>query len=135
MFFRILIVATACCATLLAGCKKKMTAAELAEEERVKIREEKRVQAIQAYKDLAEKFPNHPKAKDAAAKAQALAAQAPPKKKECRENPPAPAPSAFGTLSIGSSRRIPMRTASWITPTRSSCWWPRSSARSARTSA
>lgn len=78
MSLRILIVATTCCAAMLAGCKKK-TEAELAELERVKIREEKRAMAIKAYQDLAEKFPDHPKAKEAAAKAQALAAQAPKK--------------------------------------------------------
>lgn len=75
MSLRILIIATTCCAALLSGCKKK-TEAEMAEEERVKLRGEKRGLAAKAYKDLADKFPDHPKAKDAAAKASALAAPA-----------------------------------------------------------
>ena len=74
MSYRILMIAMALCATLLTGCKKK-TAAELAEQERLKLREEKRAKAIEAYKTLSEKFPEHPKAKAAAAEAQALAAQ------------------------------------------------------------
>lgn len=74
MSYRILIVATALCATLLTGCKKK-TAAETAEEDRLKLREEKRAKAIEAYKALSEKFPEHPKAKAAASEAQSLAAQ------------------------------------------------------------
>ena len=79
MSFRTLIVVTASMATLLSGCGKK-TEAELAEEERVKLKAEKRAEAGKVYKELAEKFPDHAKAKDAAVKAQAIAAPAPPKK-------------------------------------------------------
>ena len=61
----------------LTGCGKK-TEAELAEEERVKLRAQKREEAAKAYGTLAEKFPDHPKAKEAAAKAAAL--KAAPKK-------------------------------------------------------
>jgi dephospho-CoA kinase len=78
MSFRTLIVATACMATLLSGCGKK-TEAELAEEERVKLRADKRVEAGKVYQELAEKFPDHPKAKDADTKAKAIAAPAPKK--------------------------------------------------------
>jgi hypothetical protein len=76
MSLRTFLVAITCASTLLTGCGKK-SEAEIAEAERVKLREEKRQAAIKAYKDLAEKFPEHPKAKEAAAKAQALSAQAP----------------------------------------------------------
>jgi hypothetical protein len=78
MSVRTLIVATACMATLLSGCGKK-TEAELAEEERVKIKGEKRAEAGKVYQELAEKFPDHPKAKDADVKAKAIAAPAPKK--------------------------------------------------------
>jgi dephospho-CoA kinase len=79
MSFRTLIVATVClAASFLSGCGKK-TAAELAEEERVALKAEKRAEAGKVYKELAEKFPDHPKAKDAAMKAQAIQAPAPKK--------------------------------------------------------
>ena len=73
MSFRTLIVAATCAAAALGGCAKK-TEAELAEAERSKLREEKRAAAAKAYSDLAEKFPEHPRAKEAAAKAKALSA-------------------------------------------------------------
>ena len=79
MSFRTLIVVTACMATLLSGCGKK-TEAELAEEERAKLKAEKRAEAGKVYQELAEKFPDHAKAKDAAVKAQAIATPAAPKK-------------------------------------------------------
>jgi hypothetical protein len=78
MSLRTLFVAITCASAALTGCAKK-TEAELAEMERAKIREEKRQEAIKAYSDLAEKFPNEPAAKDAAAKAQKLQALAPKK--------------------------------------------------------
>jgi hypothetical protein len=78
MSLRTFIVATSCLAAALSGCGKK-SEAELAEIERAKLREEKRIAAAKAYSDLAEKFPEHPQAKPAAAKAQALSAQAPKK--------------------------------------------------------
>ena len=65
-------------ALLLVGCGSK-TEAEKQEEERVEIREKKRQLAEGFYKDLATKFPEHEKAKEADAKAKALAAKAPPK--------------------------------------------------------
>jgi hypothetical protein len=80
MSFRTLTVATACIAAIsLSGCGKK-TAAELAEEERAAMKAEKRVEAGKVYQELAEKFPDHPKAKAAAMKAQAI--QAPAQKKQ-----------------------------------------------------
>ena len=78
MTLRTLIVATACASAALTGCAKK-TEAELAELERATLREEKRQEAIQAYSDLAKKFPNDPNAQKAAAKAQQLQADAPKK--------------------------------------------------------
>jgi hypothetical protein len=60
---------------LLAGCSKK-SAAELAEEERAKLKLEKRAKAAEAYKALADNYPDDPKAKEAAAKAAALSAPA-----------------------------------------------------------
>ena len=78
MSLRTIIVATSCLAAGISGCGKK-SEAELAEIERSKLREEKRQAAVKAYSDLAEKFPDHPKAKEAAAKAEALKAQAPKK--------------------------------------------------------
>ena len=78
MSLRTFIVATCCVAAAVSGCAKK-SEAELAEIERGKLREEKRQAAIKAYSDLAEKFPDHPKAKEAAAKAEALKAQGPKK--------------------------------------------------------
>jgi hypothetical protein len=78
MSLRILIVAASCAAAAFSGCTKK-SEAELAEAERAKIREEKRQAAIKAYNDLAEKFPEHPRAKAGAAKAQELSAQTPKK--------------------------------------------------------
>ena len=76
MSLRTFIVATSCVAAAFTGCSKK-TEAELAELERAKLREEKRQAAVKAYSDLAEKFPDHPKAKEAAAKAAELKAKAP----------------------------------------------------------
>jgi hypothetical protein len=78
MSLRTFIVATCCVAAALSGCSKK-SEAELAELERSKLREEKRQAAGKAYSDLAEKFPEHPRAKDAASKAQTLKAQTPKK--------------------------------------------------------
>ena len=62
----------------VAGCAKK-SEAELAEAERVGLREQKRQDAIKVYKELADKFPEHPKANEAAGKVQALTAAAPKK--------------------------------------------------------
>ena len=78
MSFRPLILITLACLAGLSGCKKK-TEAELAEKERIKLRESKRAEAAATYKTLADKFPLHPKAQEAAAKAQALSSQAPKK--------------------------------------------------------
>jgi len=78
MSLRTFIVATCCVAAAVSGCGKK-SEAELAEIERSKLREEKRHAAVKAYSDLAEKFPEHEKAKQAAVKAQALGAPAPKK--------------------------------------------------------
>ena len=78
MFFRSLIIVMVCLAALLAGCAKK-SEAEIAEEERAKLRAEKRVEAAKVYKELADKFPEHAKAAEASAKAQALSAAAPKK--------------------------------------------------------
>ena len=74
MSLRTILVATSCAAAALSGCSKK-SEAELAEIERGKMREEKRQAAVKAYSDLAEKFPEHERAKEAAAKAQTLGAQ------------------------------------------------------------
>lgn len=65
-------------ALLLAGCSEK-TAAEKQEEERIKLREAKRLDAIKTYKRLATDFPDSEFAKQAADKAKALEAQAPKK--------------------------------------------------------
>lgn len=64
-------------AVLASGCSKK-TAAELQEEQRQKLREDKRSAAIKQYKELADKYPDHEKARQAADKAKALE-QAPKK--------------------------------------------------------
>jgi hypothetical protein len=77
MSLRTIIVAISCGCAVLSGCSKK-TEAELAEAERVKIREEKRAAAAKAYKDLADNFPEDKNARAAAAKAKELSA--PPKK-------------------------------------------------------
>jgi hypothetical protein len=78
MFFRSLIVVMVGLAALFGGCAKK-SEAEIAEEERAKLRAEKRVEAAKVYKELADKFPEHAKAAEAAAKAQALSVAAPKK--------------------------------------------------------
>ena len=78
MSLRTLIVAMSCVAAALSGCSKK-SEAELAELERVGLREKKRQDAVKAYSDLEKNFPDHPRAKEAAAKAQTLGAQAPKK--------------------------------------------------------
>lgn len=75
MSVRHLIIAGLCVTGLFAGCGKK-TEAELAEMEREKLRGEKKVAAANAYRELAKKFPDHEKAKDASAKAATLEAQA-----------------------------------------------------------
>lgn len=60
------------------GCKEK-SEAEKQEEEREKLRETKRENAIKLYKTLAEKFPDDPRAKEALDKAKALEAGRPKK--------------------------------------------------------
>ncbi len=67
--------AIALCAT---GCKEQ-SEAEKKELEREKLRQFKRESAIKAYKQLAEKFPDNPRAQEALAKAKALEAGRPKK--------------------------------------------------------
>jgi hypothetical protein len=57
---------------ILTGCGKK-SVSELAEEERAKLKTEKRAKAAEAYKTLADNYPNDEKAQEAGAKAAALA--------------------------------------------------------------
>jgi hypothetical protein len=61
-------------ALVLSGCGKK-TAAELQEEERQKIREQKRLAAIAQYKRLAQEYPENEHANKAADRAKTLEAQ------------------------------------------------------------
>jgi outer membrane protein assembly factor BamD (BamD/ComL family) len=75
MSFRLLTFVTLACLASLTGCKKK-SEAQLAEEQRAALRDTKRAEAAEAYKTLGEKFPDHPKAKEAAGKAAALATPA-----------------------------------------------------------
>jgi hypothetical protein len=74
--FRLTVIFTSI-ALLISGCGKK-TEAELAEEERQKIREQKRLDAIKQYQRLAREFPESQNAQKAADRAKALEAQ--PKK-------------------------------------------------------
>jgi hypothetical protein len=62
-------------AFLVSGCGGKKTQAELQEEERQKIREQKRLDAIKQYKRLATEFSDYPKAAEAAKRAKELEAQ------------------------------------------------------------
>jgi hypothetical protein len=78
MSFRITTIAFTSAALFLTGCGKK-SASELAEEERNKLREVKRQNAAKYYRLLAEKYPEHEKAGEAARKAADLEAKAPKK--------------------------------------------------------
>ena len=71
MSCKLLALATASLALLLPACGEK-SAAEKAEEERVKIREEKRKQAAQLYRTLAKEYSDDAHADEAKQKAAAL---------------------------------------------------------------
>jgi hypothetical protein len=71
-------IALAAALLFLPGCGKQ-TATEIAEAERAKIREEKRLDAIKVFNELATTFPDDPKAKDATAEAAQLTNAGPKK--------------------------------------------------------
>lgn len=64
-------------ALFVTGCGGKKTQAQELEEERQRIREEKRKNAITQYKRLAEEFPDSPHAAKAAQRAKELEAAQP----------------------------------------------------------
>jgi hypothetical protein len=75
---KLILIPALCAAFFLPGCGEK-TEAEKAESERVGLRDEKRLKAIEIYRTLAKEYPDDPRAAEAKQKAAALEAMAPKK--------------------------------------------------------
>ena len=75
---KFLALTLACAALLFPSCGEKSDA-EKSEDDRAKLREEKRKKAIELYQTLAKEYPDSPKAEEAKKRAAALEAMAPKK--------------------------------------------------------